>query len=358
MKVIPPITAAAVTILEAMLTSSTIPEAEAPTYAGGTSYAAGAYAGPAPVAGQAQAVYISLQSGNIGHAQNDSLWWKFVGYVYPAYDSGTTYAAGNVVTDLTNHLLYESLVAGNLDQALTDGTKWLLLGPTNRWAMFDIQRNTQSVQDGSFTIVITPGQRCNALGLAGIVGNSYSLTVSSVSGGGAVYSKSGTLNNRQTLGWYDYFFGEFSTQESLVFFDIPPFMDAVYTLTITATSGNVGLGAFVLGSAVDLGDTQWTAESDVMNFSTISRDSFGNATLVARRNVPKTNQVVICPKSRVNKVRALRDELNAIPAFWCGVDDGSDGYFDSLSIVGVYKKFSIRVDTAAEAEINLELEEI
>jgi len=55
-------------ITDARLTSSTVPELVAATYAGGTTYAAGDRVGLAPVYGEAQIVYESLQAANIGHA--------------------------------------------------------------------------------------------------------------------------------------------------------------------------------------------------------------------------------------------------------------------------------------------------
>lgn len=352
MQVIPP-----VDITDAMLTSSTVQESVAATYNAGTTYAAGAYAGPAAVHGQEQVIWRSLQNGNIGNAQVEGAWWTAAGSVYPAYDVAHNYAVGEYAQDNTNHLMYQKLVAGPGDP-LTDTTKWELIGPTNRWAMFDYNRNTRSSVPGTMTFVITPGERINSIALAGLRANSYTITITSTTGGGTVWSETGTLNTRETFTWYDYFFGEFSTQESLAFFDIPPYSDCVITVTLTATSGNVECGACVVGTYVYLGETQYTAVSDVLNFSTVDRDADGNATLTARRNVPKTTQQVWCDKMRVNKVRQLREDLNATPAIWYGIDDATDGWFESLQILGVYKEFTINVALPEKAVITLTLEEI
>ncbi len=353
MQVIPPIT-----ITDSMFTSSTVQETVAATYNAGTTYAAGALVGLAPVDGEAQTIWRSLQNGNTGNALAENAWWTNAGTVYPAYNGAHNYDVDDYCQDNTNHLIYRSLVASNNGHALTDATKWEEVGPTNKWSMFDFTRSTRTSVPLTFTAVFAPGERCNSFALSGIRANTYSLTVTSTAGGGTVYSASGSLNTRETLGWYDYFFGSFSTQESLVFFDIPPYSDAIFTITLTATSGNAELGACIVGNYVYIGETQYTAVSDVLNFSTIERDDDGNATLTPRRNVPKTSQQVWCDKMRVNKVRQLREDLNATPAIWYGINDESDGYFESLSILGIYKEFVINVAMPEKAVITLTLEEI
>lgn len=353
MRVIPP-----VTVTAALLTSSTLIETTPSAYNAGTTYAAGdlVYVG---TVGLALTVYESLQAGNTGHTPASSpSWWEDVGEVYAEYAGGTTYAAGDIVQVAATHLVYESLVGSNLGNAVTDATKWLEIGPTNKWKMFDLLRNTQSTQPGAMTVVLTPGERINSLALFGLVANAVTITVTSVFGGGTVYTRTVDLNEREVFDWYDYFFADFSTQPTVVDFELPPYSDAVITVTITATSGNVSCGGLVIGNYVYLGTTKAAAESDVLNFSSVTRDDFGNSEMVQRRNVPKTNQDVVCDKSRVNSIRAVREALNAVPAVWSGLDDDSHGYFESLFILGYYRRFSINLAYAENAVISLELEEV
>jgi len=353
MRVIPPIE-----VTDARLTSSDVAEDVAATYAGGTTYAEGALAGAATTYGNAQSVYRSLQGGNTGNAQEEGAWWTFVGLVYPIYAGGSSAAIGGIVTELATHSLYESLVAGNTGNALTDTVSWKYIGKTNKWRVFDYSRSEPTVTGRSLTIVFTAGKRINAIGLKGMKANAYSLSVSSVIGGGVVYTSSGTLNNRTTQTWSDYFFGVFTNQESIAFFDVPPFTDNIVTITLTSTSSPVQVGAVVYGTFVYIGRTIQTTSSDILNFSTIVRDVDGNAILTPRRNVPKSRQAVLCEKANVNKVILLRDDLNATPALWYGLADAADGYFDATSILGIYKAFEINTDYPTQAMVNLELEEV
>lgn len=352
MNVIPPIS-----ITDAKLTSSTVVEVAPAAYAGGTTYAVNDTVSVAGAAGL-QTVYKSLQDSNTGHTPASSpTWWEDIGEVYQAYSGAATYAADEYVQDNTNHLVYQSVVGGNIGNALTDPAKWLEIGPTNKWAMFDLLRNTGSTQPSSMTVVLTPGERINAIALIGLVANS--VAISATSGGSPVYSYSETLDTREVFDWYGYFFEPFSTKESAIVFDVPPYSNIVITITLTGTTAGVSCGGCVLGTAVYLGAAQINAESDVLNFSTVTRDDFGNSVLVPRRNVPKTNQVVACEKSRVNKVRAVRSLLNAVPAVWSALDDTTDDYADALLILGYYRRFSIGGIADTEmALLTLELEEV
>ena len=56
---------------------------------------------------------------------------------YPAWSSVTAYAVGTRVILATTHRRYEALATSTNVSPSTDPTKWLDLGPTNRWAMFD-----------------------------------------------------------------------------------------------------------------------------------------------------------------------------------------------------------------------------
>lgn len=112
------------------------------------------------------------------------------------------------------------------------------------------------------------------------------------------------------------------------------------------------------GTYVYLGEVMYHAISDGLNFSTITRDVWGNATLVPRRTVPKSTQTLSLDSARVNKAMDTRVDLNAVPSLWTGLDDSTSDWFEALAILGIYKKFEIDVAMLDKALINLELEEI
>ena len=350
MKVIPPIEITSVT-------SSTIPEEIAATYNSGTTYAIGALVGLSTPLGEAQTVWRSKQNGNVGHALVEGVWWTNAGIVYPAYSSGHNYTIGEIVTVLATHSLYECL-ANHSNAPVTDTTKWKYIGKTNRFRMFDYDRNNRTTALGSFTVVFAPGKRIDSICLDGIQANSYTVTVTSVLGGGTIFTSTGSLNTRIVRTWYEHLTVPFSTQKSLNFFNIPPYTDCIVTVTLTATSGNAELAAIGVGREVVFGKTQYNAISDILNFSTVDRDEDGNAILVKRRNVPKSRQTVFCDKIAVNKIIETRDLLNAEPAFWYGIDNESDGYFEAVSMLGYYRDFSINLQYPENVILNFELERV
>lgn len=165
------------------------------------------------------------------------------------------------------------------------------------------------------------------------------------------------LSERVSLSWYDYFFDPITTAPSAVFLDLPIGTD--YIIDIALDGSNVECGGCVVGYAEDIGTVQRGAVNDAINFSTVSRDTQGNASMVQRRNIPKTNQTLITLAQNVNTVRRVRDSLNAKPAVWVGLEDvPGQYYFESLLIVGFYTTFTISLDNPIVAVITLELQEI
>jgi len=403
MRVTPPIE-----ITDALLTSSGAAEPHAPAdYAGGTTYAIGDIVKvPADFT-----IYESLASGNAGHAPGTSpTWWRIIGVTETAYNAGTTYALGDTVYSASTHRCYESLAAGNTGNPLpvlpeTTTTKWLDVGPTNKWAMFDLSRNTQTVHASPLVVVVAPGQRINTVGLTGIKGSTLTLKATSVTGGGTVYplpydsaasysagdcvtvglstcyqsltdNNSGNspasspsdwavsagavydLSTRNIFDGYTYFFDPFGYRASNVVFDVPAYSDIIVTITLEDTSGNVKIGSAVFGTYTDLGAVQMHAASDGINFSATTRDAYGNVTLIPRRTVPKTNQVCLLDSNKVNRARAARTDLNAKAALWTGIDDSTSDWFETYAIMGFYKVFQIEAFQHDKAAITLELEEI
>jgi hypothetical protein len=347
-------------ITGALLASSDATEVAPADYVAGTTYAAGATVSVSGAKGL-KTVYESLQGGNVGHTPASSpTWWVNRGDTYQSYSAGATYALGDRVIDPTSHKVYESVVASNTGQALTDTTKWLYVSYTNKWAMFDYTKSTATSRPGSLSWSITTGKRVEAVSLHGLAGKTLTVTV--VVAGVTVYTDTLTLTKRNTIGWKTYCFGAFSTQETYARFNLPPYYNATVTFTVAAATASTiaKCRACVVGTQEYLGAVQYEAESDVLNFSTVDRDFEGNtSTMVPRRNVPKTIQQIWLDKKLVNRARKLRDQLNGIPAVWSALDDANtDGYFETLIILGFYKRFTINTKAPQVAVIGLELEEI
>lgn len=360
-RVIPPLAAispgvsdddALFTITGAQLTGTSLPEAPPAVWNSGTTFGLAATASIA-TAHNGFDVYESVQAGNTNHSPASSpLWWKLRGRTYGVFVVGS-YALGDHVINPATHLEYESLVAAN-SALLSDDTKWLLIGPSNVWRAFDVLRNTKASGPSGTSFTITPGKRIDAIGLAGLVADSF--TVSLKVGGIEKWTHTEALSTRNTQSWSDYFFGAFNFRSTTAVFDIPKYSGAAITLTFYRSTGDIEVGSIFVNEAVYLGELEVDPPVDHRNFSTIDRKPTGELKLIRRRTVPTNSWTLYCPKDRLSKVKPLPDELNAVPAMWFGLASADDEYFDLVARVAIYTRFTI-TPGHPDARIDLDLEE-
>lgn len=270
------------TVTAAILTSSTVIETTPAAWDVGTTYAAGdlKYTG---TVGGALTVWESLQNGNIGHAPASSpTWWLERNNVYAEYNAATTYADLDYVQVAATHLIYRSLVAGNIGNPVADTTKWQLIGYTNKWLPFDEIVNSQATAKNSITYVLTPGQIVNCLALLNVRGASVSVT-QSVSG----YSRTIQIQRHPVANWYEFWYEPLIEVGDIVFDGIPPYVTSTLTITITGTDCAAGL--IIPGQSRTLGITQWGVVGEVIDYSGVTTDTFGNVTRVPRNKAKLIN---------------------------------------------------------------------
>lgn len=274
-----------ITVTDAMLVSSSVPETVVAEYAAGTTYAAGAIRGV--TTGTAQIVYESLQAGNLGHTPASSpLWWKVLGTVYAAYSGAVSYADQDIVSSIStdSHLLYRSLVAGNLGNPLTDKTKWQPLGSTNRHKMFDKAVNSKTVAPEKIVFTVNPGQLVNFIALLAVEGATVTVE-QSISG----YSSTKSLVSHPVNNWYDFYYEVPLRKGDVVFDDIPPYPGSTLTITIENPGGDAAIGLFGMGKSRVIGTTLWELSGGILSYSGSNTDAFGNTMLIKRSNAKRLN---------------------------------------------------------------------
>jgi hypothetical protein len=285
------------------------------------------------------------------------------------WDTSASYAIGDRVKVTVSNInkIYECIIATTAADLspevdiLKITPKWVEIGSINKYAMFDTLRSTKTTASKYMSIVLSPGQLVDSIAILGMSGIN-TVNISAKVDGGAdtiVYEVSIDLNRRATNSWYTYFFGRYITKAGFARFDLPTNLgNLVITITFMGAE-DIGVGAVVLGNALDIGSLQRGAKVDVLNFSSIQRDLYGTATLIPRRNVPKTRQELYIPKNRLNTVLQYKDELDSVSAVWSGLDDDiNHPYYDAVLILGFYREFSFDINNSIGVYINLELEEI
>lgn len=310
-------------------------------------------------------IYESLENSNTGHTPSTSpLWWKAIGYIETAWDSGTNYAIGATAT--SNQRVYLSLTGGtNQAQPVppeTENEDWIDVGPMNRYAMFDIETNVATVWTSPLTVTFAPGQRINTIGFSGLSGQTLTISATSILGGGTVYGPVEVdLTYREVLDGYQYCYAPFQTRPYHVQHDLPPFSDMIVTVTVEATVGNVKIGTVVVGQFIELGDTERSSTNEGKSLSTTDRDRYGKATMNKIRSIPITSHRTLLPIEYVDRAIAARDDLlDATTALWTGINDAENRLFGMHQAIGFHKRmrFSDQEDMADHVILDIELEHI
>lgn len=176
------------------------------------------------------------------------------------------------------------------DPVTDAGLWWVDVGPSNKWAMFDLDRSTGTTAATSIKVVITPGQRIDSMALVGLVAEQ--VRVQMTSGASTIYDETFDPRTRVVTTWYEHLTMPFSYLNVLALFDLPSVGDCVLTVTISRAVGDVTCGGLIIGRQVYLGATLYGAENDATNYSKIERDEDGNASLTRKRSVPRTVQTI------------------------------------------------------------------
>lgn len=286
----------------------------------------------------------------------------------PIWSSTTTYAefAQVSVISTNSHLVYESLEDGNVGNnpvttntdVLKTGAKWILKGKTNRFRMFDYNQGNPSVTSSPLTVVLRPGRRIDALTLE-LKAAELDITIRNGIDGPTVFTMDGYLLERNVSSFYEYFYSPFVYRKLVTTFAIPPVPDPVIYLTLSDPSGIVEVSRFAVGLSVFLGtsmNTSPVADSD--NYSEVTWDDFGRATLKPVPSIPKVDVQLFAPAIKTELIRQFKSQSEAKAVVWSGLDDLEDPYTQSLVLFGVHRSFPLDLSDPEMVVINLSLKGI
>ncbi len=258
---------------------------------------------------------------------------------YPAWSSATAYAVGARVILTATHRRYEALAASANVSPSTDPTKWLDLGPTNRWAMFDARVGTATSRTGSLQVGLAPGT-IDALAL--IDTEAESATVTLTAGGVQVYSRSQTFNVGGVAidNWFSWFFEPLGQKTSMLFLDVPVYAAGQLSVTLTRDNpaDSVSCGTLLVGRQLSLGDTEHGADIGIIDYSRKETDQFGVTSVVERAFAKRMTAKVVLATDAIDDIHRSLAALRATPVLWIGSES-----FESLTVYGFYKEFSIDI---------------
>jgi hypothetical protein len=266
------------------------------------------------------------------------------------YAAGTNYAVGNRC--IYNHVVYETVQTPNTGhQPDISPLYWAVIGPTNKWSMFDSEISTITAVSSPLTVVIKPGY-VNSLALFGLAGSTLSITVQDGFGGPVVYSATKTLDGTVIADYYQYFFEPSVQLAEVVFTDLPPYVNAHITVTISGV-GSVGCGILLVGTMYMLGDTQLGASAGIIDYSRKDTSASGVTTFVKRKYSKRMSAQLWLSNGQLNKVQRVLADLRATPCAWIGTDVAG---YEPLTVFGFYRDFSLDVAYATVSYCHLEIE--
>lgn len=273
---------------------------------------------------------------------------------YAAYSAATTYALGArvIVVSTNSHHIYESLQAGNINHTpASSPTWWLDLGNTNRWRMFDGSVTSQSTKADSIDVSITPTGRVNSLALLNISAATVQVKMTDAIDG-LVYDRTFSLvSSAGIVDWYSYFFEPIVRLEDFLILDMPTYYSPTIQIILSGTGETVGIGAALVGQSLNLGGTQYGANVGIQDYSVKTRDAYGNYTILERAYNKLGDFSVLVESRRVDQLEKLLAQYRATPVVYIGSE-----LYASTMIYGFYKSFQTSIKYARESLCTLEIE--
>ena len=201
--------------------------------------------------------------------------------------------------------------------------------------MFDEQVSTATTATGTLAVVLAPGY-ATSIALLGLVGSTLEIVVRDGAGGPVVYETTTSLDGSFVYDWYMYFYEPLRQISEFVVTDIPPYVGARVSLTLTGGSA-IAIGHCSVGNAYDLGPVEIGAQLSLVDYSKKETDEFGTTTFVRRANAKTMSVSIIIDKGAIVSIWRLVAELTAMPVVWIGGDGDAD--YAMLTFLGFLKDF-------------------
>lgn len=275
---------------------------------------------------------------------------------YPVWVAGTTYALEARVIVLSTHKVYESAVASNVgnDPVTTVGDKWLEVGMTNKYKMFDSLYQTQTENTSSIVASFGTTGEYGAINTASFLNIlCESVTIVGSYDSAEVYNKTvSTIDYSNVIDVYDYLFAPILVKKDITITDLPNFIDATYTVTLSG-GGTVKCGVLLFGYGQDLGCTLYGATSGIVDYSVKETDEWGNITLVKRAYSKRINMNVIVPSSAMPFLVDTLTELRATPTLFIGAENTD---YNNFTVYGFYRDYTIGLSNPTVSDLQIEIE--
>lgn len=271
---------------------------------------------------------------------------------YPEYDSTVSYNANDMV--IFSKKTYRSLVGANKGNSISDTTKWVATGPTNRWALHDSTVATATSHYESIFNQYHLDGICTTVAFLNVQGRTLTVKMyDQVGGNGLVYNKTVVLApDPATLTWPDYYYKQIGAlTPDVVLDDLPVYKGAYIEVTISAPNDYASCGTLIFGAAIEVGKTQFSPRIGITDYSTKTVDAFGNYSITRRAYRKTADFAVQVDNTFIDKLQILLATYRSTAILYLGSDQ-----FSSTFIYGYYKDFGITIEGPTHSICTISLE--
>lgn len=357
MKIVPPIT-----ITDAMLVSANVSEGPAADYNAGTTYAAGDVVSGV-TANSLKIQYASLQGGNLNHtpgASGSEAWWRAIGYAAQPYNAGTTYPVGESgggaqIDGDDVHQLWWSVVDDNTgnDPTADAGDHWLLMSPTNRWAMHDLALGFGT---GNTRVATRWGELIDytyEIDEALDTVCAFVLQGASVRVSVAATAYDRTITVEGDAGRVKWQIDDAPHMHKVLFDDVDFNSGDQIRVRISNPGGIAACAELVFGLAIDAGGTRWGSRPGVQDYSIIAPDDFGTFQVTKRPWHQRWSGEVLVDTADLDPMMELLTLKRGSPLLFVGHPD-----YRSTIVFGIVKSFEPTIPWPDMTVFALDLESV
>jgi len=309
-----------------------------------------------------------LTSSNI--PENDATEWA-TGQSVTASTGGALGSLRMVTTSGSSyHNVYECLIDHTTDNDKYPPDEpldanglpyWRLKSKTNRWNLFGNTISDQSIgttdQVVIYEITLGAAQVVNGMAFFNIE-NVATIQIEVNHNSVVIYDN--TIRPREWVqnNYYGYFYPEFISSGDTALDDLPNRSGVLIRLTVTPYTGEQArIGNWVFGKIESWGNsliTQNQVTTGARSFSKINRNVYGQLNVVQRESVKKASfRSVLVPRNRHSEINQRLADLDGEIVLWIG--DKNEG---ATVLLGLYTSFGLSYADTTYSTLDVDIEGI
>lgn len=269
---------------------------------------------------------------------------------HPFYDANTSYEVG-ALTIVAHRIYQKNSVDTKPGVYPPDNlTQWADIGPSNRWAMFDLYKTTVTQRAESIIVEIKPTVLVNSIALLNLRG-SYVDVISSTTTNGEVFRKRYMLRSSTGInGWYSFYFTRRSQKTTITELAIPAHRGATIRVEIHAPGNTAQCGTLLLGKQIQLGQLLWGYSPELNDYTKVTFSESGEAT-IKRGNYAFTPDFAMqIDDAQLDSVIETLARYRGIPAIWI-----AGQRHRVMTVFGVYESFKPQVTHGSFSDCSLRI---